>query len=197
MSVQIPNGAVATYVGTWGHGTLGSLGGLVLGTVNPQADIAAVTQELLNDGLTITSSNISTTDQLSAAFGGSYSVTLTILNQSGQELDDTDLIAQVTDALNMLGLQFSGQGVTAVTIASAGGTGSSQTVPTATGQANAAAAAAATPKVYACGDPSWSFFDSPSTWFSCLATKGLSTLGLVFIGLLVGLVLIVSAQRRI
>ena len=59
MPVEIPNGAVATYVGTWGHGTLGSIGGLVLGTVNPQADIGAVGAELINDGLTITSSDVS------------------------------------------------------------------------------------------------------------------------------------------
>jgi hypothetical protein len=195
MAVEIPNGAVATYVGTWGHSTLGSLGGLILGTVNPTADIGAVGAELLNDGLTITSSDVA--GGLGAAFGGSYTVTLTILNQSGNELDDADLVAQVADAVHMaIGTYPASAGVTAVTTASAGGTGSSQTVPTAAGQAQKSAAAASTPKTFACGDPSWGFFDAPAQWVQCLAGKGLSTLGLVFIGLLVGVVLIVAVPRR-
>jgi|SRR5579859_664733 len=194
MSVAIPNGAVATYKGTWGHSTAGSLGGLLLGTVNPTTDVGAVGAELTNDGLTIVGSDIS--GQLSAAFGGSYDVTLLILNQSGQELDDTDLIAQVNDAVNVvLGTLPAASSVVAVTSGNSGGTGSASTVPTVAGVA--AASSAAAPKVHACGDPSWSFFDDPGQWFSCLATKGLSTLGLVFIGLLVGVILIVASEKRV
>jgi hypothetical protein len=49
---------------------------------------------------------------------------------------------------------------------------------------------------HVCGDPSWSFFDDPGQYLQCLTTKGLSTLGILFIGLLIGIAFIVFAESK-
>lgn len=182
--MQIPNGTIVTYTGTW------SLG---LHLISADQFLSDVGGHLIDDGLTILNSQINGAFLASLEIGP-LTVVLTVLNQQGQELDDTDFMASMTDAVHMSGGTIVSQSITGLTGASSGGSSSAQTIPT--GQPGQVAGGPGTAKTFACGDPSWSFFDSPGTWFQCLASKGLSTLGLVFIGLMVGIVLIVTAQKR-
>lgn len=201
MSVEIPNGSVATVVAIFSPGSLlSTLGAAVAGVcADPDPFIAAVGQELIFDGLTI--SGYSTDAGIGAAFGGSWTATLNILNQSGQELDDTDLISQLNDAVNTINSQNSctigmnSAGVTAVTGNTSGANGGGGTVRTPVGTAQAQVAPAPA-MVHACGDPSWSFWQDPVQWLKCLTQGGLQTVGLLAIGLLVGVVLIVAVKNR-
>jgi hypothetical protein len=183
--VQIPNGSVASYQGQWPHSLTGG------------DDIAAVGAQLLDDGLTIASS--STSGSFLGAFGGLYTVNLQIVNQSGQELDDTDLLAQVADAvLQVTGSIPASGAVTGVTGAGIGvnsGTGTFGNVSTQTAAGAAIAAANPPSTAHQCGDPTWGFTDDPVQWLKCLTTGGLTTVGLLAIGLVIGIVLIVTAPK--
>jgi hypothetical protein len=74
-------------------------------------------------------------------------------------------------------------------------------IPTPTGQAAASLPGAGASNSgsgcqQVCGNPCWSFFDNPVAYIKCTATSGLSTLGLVFIGLALGIVLLVTLQTK-
>lgn len=186
MAVEIPNSSVAVYSGQWDFGFHFS---------GADDFIAAVQQELSYDGLTIAKNlgSGSFFGNLGFALGGStFSVNLQILNQSGQELDDTDLVSQVNDAVVTVGGTVVSGGVTQV-IGPPSGTNSGTTTTTATGVAASTVSPGATPTVHQCGDPSWGFFDDPAQYISCLTTKGLTTAGLLAIGAVVGLVLLFVA----
>lgn len=156
--------------------------------------LASLQQELMLDGLTIAQKSISLTG-LIFPLTGEFKATIQILNQSGQELDDTDLTQQFMDACNALGLQVNSFAVTQVNSAPSGinsGTGTQGNVVV----TGAAPQAAAPVTQHVCGDPSWNFAQDPVQWVKCLTQGGLTTVGLLAIGLLIGVVLIVSAQRR-
>lgn len=193
--MEIPNGAIATYTGTWPPmpTTIGSPLAFLFDSAKDV--IQRVSQELVNDGLTLLNYNVTAGDN-PVFVQGPFQVVLSVLNQSGQELDDNDLKAQINDAVVVAtGSGAISASVTDVTQGNAGGSHQSTTVPT--GQPGQTAPAGSPGgKGHACGDPSWSFFDDPGQYFSCLATKGLSTLGLVFIGLLVGIILIVAVEKK-
>lgn len=164
------------------------------------AIIAAINDELAGDGLTIAQNNLGFS-AYSAALTGDLNGTVTILNQSGQELDDTDLQAQFTDAcaqVNMTVVSFAVQQVVGGSTGTNSGTGAAGNVVT-TGAGNIAAMDAAKnppSAVHACGDPSWSGFSDPLQYIKCMTQSGLTSVGLLAIGLLVGVVLLVFAQKK-
>ena len=188
MSVEIPNGAVAVYRAQfqtpWGSFTTDFM--------------AVVSRHLADDGLTLI--NYQVNNSFAVMAGSPADVSLNILNGSGQELDDSDLDAQFSDAITQSNGTPIGGGLVSVTAPDSGiNTGSgSKTTTTAVGQVLASQQAAAqnAPTVHQCGDPTWSFFQDPVQWIKCLTTGGLTTVGLLAIGLLVGVVLIVTAQKR-
>jgi hypothetical protein len=188
MGNEIPNGAVAVLEY--------QLNGLLFAGLTPDSVIARIGQELIFDGLTIAQNNVGASG---LAFGitGGFSGNMQILNQSGQELDDSDLIAQFASAVTTVGGNVVSAAVTLIT-GSPSGTNSATA-----GHGNvtpAGSIAGTTPAggsgAHACGDPSWSFFDDPAQWLSCLTSKGLSTVGLLAIGLIIGIILIVGIERR-
>jgi hypothetical protein len=197
--VEIPNGAVATYKGVWSIST--GIGVVLNSGLPAAADIVSmVGAELKFDGLTITSSNIDGESSYNWGVSNSFSPTLQILNQSGQELDDSDLVAQIADAVNGLSEGYQGQhvsgGVTQVVAPDTGSNAGRGTVITTPTGVAAATMTPAKSTVHQCGDPTWGFFDDPAQYIQCLTSKGLTTVGLLAIGLLAGVVLIVAAKNR-
>jgi hypothetical protein len=190
MGVEIPNGAVATLICSVNISSA-SFG------ATADSIIALIRQELIGDGLTIARADVNATG-IFFPLTGEFSATFQILNQSGQELDDSDLLSQFSDAVSQIGGNVVTAGVTEVVGSDSGvnsGTGSHGNV-TAVGEATGSNNSASSSTAHACGDPSWSFFQDPAQYISCLTTKGLSTVGLIAIGLLVGIVLIVAVERR-
>lgn len=188
--VEIPNGAVATVI------LEAKFTGFSIFGTSANQMIPLIGNELIGDGLTIGQSDISAGTSLAFPITGNLQATLQIINQSGQELDESDLLGQLSDAVTQAGGILLTAGVTGVTGTDSGvnsGTGSHGNV-TPLGQATAPPPSSSS--AHACGDPSWSFFQDPAQYISCLTTKGLSTIGLIAIGLLVGIVLIVAVERR-
>lgn len=205
MAIEIPNGSVAAYYTDLTTGP--SL------SVTPDNVLAAINGELIIDGLTIAKSSVGLSGLL-YALTQEFTATLQIANQSGQELDDSDLDSQFRDACAAVGEQFGGIQVNAGSVLSVTGTPGGVNSGTGTqGNATTITAAGAAQgvgqkpagAVYQCGDPTWGFFTDPlgsngpstaSQWLTCLTQKGLTTVGLIAIGLLIGIVLIVASQNR-
>jgi hypothetical protein len=187
----IPNGSVAVLQY--------QIGGFHLeGLTGSSADgiIARVGQELIFDGLTIAHNDVGGSG-ISFPLTGEFSGIAQINNQSGQELEDSDLTAQFADAVSVAG----GYVITsAVTLIQGGDSQNSATAShgnvTTTAVGELAKTASSSSGAHACGDPSWGFFDDPAQWLSCLTSKGLSTVGLLAIGLIIGIILIVGIERR-
>jgi hypothetical protein len=177
--IEIPDGTVAVL-----EASLADLGLKFFGSTANDV-IAKINQELIYDGLTIIRSNVNFSG-LAFAITGQFSATFQILNQSGQDLEDSDLINQFRDAVTVIGGIVVNAGVDQVISKDA-------SLITASG---AAAAIDTSNNPPACGDPNLSFFKNPQQWVSCLTSKGLSTIGLLAIGLLVGIILIVGLERR-
>lgn len=195
MAYEIPNGAVAvctvditvTSAPFWS---------------TPDSVLGAIGQELVFDGLTIAQKSVG----LSAVFfglDGEFKATLQIANQSGQELDDSDLAGQFADACTTVGgININSFAVTTIVGAPTGtnsGTGTQGNVQvTAAGAAQASVGTGATPAppstTHQCGDPTWSGFQDPVQWLKCLTQGGLTSLGLITIGLIIGVVLIVYSS---
>lgn len=188
----IYNGAVVTYKTVWSFGVLA-------GSTNLASTmIAQVSQELVFDGLAITNYDAG---NFNFFFDGNLPVTLQIANQSGAELDETDLNVQVADAVAQAGGTWVSGSVTDCTGCDGDGTntGTGQSHATNSGIAQqAAAAAAAKPSstVHQCGDPTWAWYSDLPQAISCMTSKLLGTLGILFIGLIVGVVLIVAAEEH-
>jgi hypothetical protein len=195
MALEIPNSAVAVcsyqitaaYVGANGF-------------KDATAIIAAINDELQGDGLSIAQNDMGGSEFFSL-FSGNISGTMQILNQSGQELDDTDLQSQFTDACGQESMSVVTFGVLKVITGSGvgtnSGTGAQGNVST-TGAgviADQQAAASGAPKIHVCGDPTWGFFQDPAQWLKCLTTGGLQTVGLLTIGLVLGVILIFGLAR--
>jgi hypothetical protein len=178
LNPAIPNGAIVSYSGTWPNTT----------AFTPDAVVGDVNQTLQISGWVILSYQI-TSDVLGMlGLNETFQLIAQIANQSGMDVDGTVFLGILDDAVTQeTGAPFS-ESITGVT--GANGT------PIATGQGGQTApvAAAAGTAGFACGDPSWGFFQNPVQWVKCLASGATSTLGLIFIGLLVGIVLIVAAN---
>jgi hypothetical protein len=189
---EIPNGSVATLEATL-------YGFTAIGFFSSANDVVAkINQELLYDGLTIVRTDIGFSG-VSFALTGQFSASLQILNQSGQSLEDSDLVNQFADAVTTsTGGSVLSAGVTQIVGSPQGqnnATSSQGNVTvTATGAASGVGTTSGNPP--ACGDPNLSFLKYPQQWVSCLTSKGLSTVGLLAIGLLVGIILIVGLERR-
>lgn len=188
MAVEIPNGSVAI--------CNVELTGYFSQFTSADKVLAQLAQELVFDGLTITQSHVNISGIIFGLTGG-FSAVVQILNQSGQELDDSDLAAQWADAVAQTGGVSVSFGVTDV-VGDGGntGTGSQGTTSQMTPTGAAAQTGASNPAVHQCGDPSWSGWSDPLQYISCLTSKGLTTIGLLAIGLLIGIVLIVAVERR-
>lgn len=191
MPIEIPNGAVAGYVGQW------NIPYANIDLSNTDQIYAAVGQELIGDGLTITfSSTGGFGDQIAFALGGSMTARMQVYNQSGQELDDTDLTMQIADAVRAIGGQVISGSVTDVTGPASGQNTGTIKTPSGASTGVASSGTSDQPKAgHVCGDPTWGFFDDPATWIQCLTSKGLTTVGLLAIGLLIGLVLLFATPQ--
>lgn len=194
MSIAIPNGAVATYVAVWSWPILDGATHLA------STMIAQVGQELVFDGLAINNYNAG---NINFFWDGNLPVTVQILNQSGQELDDSDMVAQVADAVASTGGTQTTAYVSDVTGGGDGtNTGTGQThATTPSGQAGGSAPGgtstpAAPSTAHQCGDPTWAWYSDIPQAISCMESKLLGTLGLLFIGLIIGVVLIVGVDTK-
>jgi hypothetical protein len=191
---EIPNGSVSTLeVTLYGFTGIGFF-------ANANDVITKINQELLYDGLTIVRTDIGFSG-LSFPLTGQFSASLQILNQSGQSLEDADLVNQFTDAVSSAtGGNVLSAGVTQIVGVDDGqnshASSHGNVTTTATGAAGQTADNSSSSAVPACGDPNLSFFKFPQQWVSCLTSKGLSTVGLLAIGLLIGIILIVGLERR-
>lgn len=185
--VEIPNGAVADYDTVWSFGVLAGSTNLV------STMIANVNAELVFDGLVINNYNAG---NFNFFLDGNLSAHLQIANQSGQELDETDLNAQLADAVASAGGTWVSGNVSGLTTPSTGtNTGSGQVyTPTTSGTAQQQQQQTAKPAsaTHQCGDPTWSWYQDLPQAISCMETKLLGTMGLLFIGLIIGVVLIVA-----
>lgn len=193
MAVEIPNGSVAFL-----DVDITVLNAAFFST--PDSVLSAIAGELIFDGLTIANKSVGLSGLL-MPLTGEFSATLQILNQSGQELDDTDLTSQFsTAASDVGGLQVNSQAVTQVVGAPTGvnsGTGSQGNVTiTASGAAKQTADTSTPSTAHQCGDPTWSGWSDPIQYIKCLTSGALTTFGILAIGLLIGVVLIVVAENK-
>lgn len=188
MPVDIPNGAVAQVSAVWSFGVLA-------GSTNLASTLVAqVGTELGYDGLVI---NNYSAGNLNFFFDGNMPVTLQVLNQSGQDLDDSDMMQQMADAVTAAGGSQVSFAVTSVTGTDSGvNSGTGQTHATPSGVAIQAAAPASGVGVHQCGDPSWAWYTDIPQAINCATNKALTTAGLLGIGLLIGVVLIVAAEKK-
>lgn len=187
--IEIPNGSVAEVKVVWSFGVLA-------GSTNLASTlISQVGSELVYDGLVI---NNYDAGNLNFFFDGNMPATLNILNQSGQELDESDMMAQVADAVSSAGGTQVSFAVTKLTGPQGGvntGTGQTQSTPSGI----AIQASTPTPSgsgAHQCGDPSWAWYTDIPQAVNCATNKLLSTIGILFIGLIIGVVLIVAGEKK-
>jgi hypothetical protein len=174
--MSIANGDRVTYYGTWPK--LGLLSDYFTKVL---ADLSA------NSGLAIRGQ--SGGPGISAALlGENFSVQLDLVVQNGLGFSSTDDIVSI---IRHYVFEESGNYPIIDSIPFVNGKATGQP------QGGVSAPSASGGGQFACGDPSWSFIDAPAQWFQCLTQKGLSTLGLVFIGLLVGIAFIVFAEKKV
>lgn len=163
--MQVSNGAVLTYTGTWPHTEHFGFGT----TDEVVSDVGA---KLSAYGLVIR--NYSTSGNLAAVTGGAFDVSIQVQVENGLGYGD---ISDVQKIIN--------DSVYAVL----GDTVSASSIPNVQGQSTGQPAGG--------GSQTSSASNSIADWFSSLTTKGLSTLGLVFIGLIAGVILIVTAEHKV
>lgn len=175
----VPNGAILTYTGNWPPG-------IDAGFVDYTGTVFSA---LVADGLPLQGSINGGFGVLNAALGNSFQITFNIQVQNGVGY------GSINDVISIIRGEV---------YAAAGAFPNTDSIPTVqipggasqvTGQVAGAPASGGTGS-FQCGDPSWSFLQAPGQWFSCLTQKGLSTLGLVFIGLALGIVLLLFAKRE-
>lgn len=178
MSLQVPPGAQLTYSGTWPHTEY-----VGFGTVDQLVgDVGSAIQPF---GLVIRS--YSSSGGLAPLLGTSFNVTLQIQNQNQIAFGDVEDVRKiVNDAVtNLVGAP------TASSVPYCTGCGSADG---STGQAPPATQPGAT---HVCGDPSWGFFDDPAQYLTCASQKGFMSLGLIFVGLIAGVILLVTAKHEV
>jgi hypothetical protein len=159
--------------------------------------LAALQSDLVADGFTIAQKSVGLSG-VTFPLTGEFSATLQIMNQSGQDAEDTDVQASFQTACDDNGVQLNSFGALQVVGGSTGtnsGTGAAGNVLSTSGAGNAQGgqSTSGTPQ---CGDPALTFWKYPQQFIQCITNKGLTTVGLLAIGLLVGIVLIVFMERR-
>lgn len=178
--MSIDQGSIVTYQGTWPIGTW-------FGFVDYTSDVlnslnaAGLAVQGKTGGFNVTN----------AALGNPFQIGLTLQVQNGVGFESVnDILAVISSAVQQAeGNPPIAQSIPYVTQPG----GSAQP----TGQATSAASQGnSNAGGHQCGDPTWSFFDDPTQYLSCLSQKGLSTLGLVFIGLLIGVAFIIFADHE-
>lgn len=187
MSFTIPDGSTVNYSGQWQ-----GFGSQTFRNLSLSSTINQVAAFLTAAGFTVLNSS---NDAGFAAIGLNtpYTVKLTLRMDNGTDVDSDNLLFVINDAVhNVTGNDQSQAYIADVTPPN----GATVRTLTPAQQQSLAGSGAAKSGAHACGDPSWGFFDDPGQWISCLTSKGLSSLGLVFIGLAVGVVLLVTAQTK-
>lgn len=181
---MVPNGAVLTYVGTW---QAGGFGGGFWQTTNQL--ISAVTQDLLAQGIAVRTSS---TDQsigniISGMGGGQFNITMQVQVENGLGFNSSDDIVSI---IRGAVYQETGQFPLSDSMPYDCSTGSclatGQPVPTPTGQSSGCIAGTS-------NDLTGNF--SISCWFSNLTTKGFSSIGMIAILVVVGLILLAKTER--
>lgn len=177
---MIDQGSIVTYQGTWPIGTFFGFVDYTQDVLNA-LNAAGLAVQGKTGGFNVTN----------AALGNPFQIGLTLQVQNGVGFNSTDDILSIIShcVFQAQGNYPIAQSIPYVT--PPGGTAQ------ATGQATSAASSGSSGSGgHQCGDPTWSFFDDPTQWLTCLSQKGLSTLGLVFIGLLIGVAFIVFADHE-
>lgn len=182
---MIGNGAILTYKGTW------TAGGLFQ-TVNDL--VSAVTSDLLASGLAVRNSNINQSLGAligSAGWGGTFGVTLQIQVENGLGFaSPDDVISIIRNAV----YQETGAFPTADSIPYDQEPG--QTI-TATGEPSGSPLGSPSSGCIAGTNTDLSGSWSLSCWFSNLTTQGLSTVGMLVLVTIVGLILLSKAERTV
>lgn len=172
---MIPDGAILNYSGTWPPGNL-------FGFSDYTGKVYA---DLTNAGIAVRgASSDSGTAQL---LGTKIHLSLQLQVQNGIGFDSPDDVISI---------------IRHYVYQEAGAFPDSDSIPTVQASVGSAPQATGQPgtsvskTVHACGDPSWGFFDDPAQFITCLTQKGLSTLGLVLIGLMIGIAFILFAEHE-
>lgn len=177
----IQNGAIVTYTAKWPYGTLAGFSDYSPAVYSDLASAGLAVQGI-QGGFSL----------LNSLLGSPFTITLTLQVQNGLGFaSEADLMSIVEHYVQ----QESGNDVLSQSVPYIKNPGDATTQ--ATGQANSATPNANAPGTqHVCGDPNWGFFDDPGQYLSCLSQKGLSSLGLVMIGLLVGVAFIVFSEHE-
>ena len=166
MSNPIPDGAILTYNGTWPPGTYGGFADYT-GSVFADLTNAGIAVRGVSGGFGL----------LNSALGTSFPIQLQLQVENGLGFRDvSDVISIVRGAVYQ----------------EAGAYPVSDSIPYVQATANGPAQTTGQPAAM----PGAASTSSISDWFSNLTSKGLSTLGLVFIGLALGVVLLLTAQTK-
>lgn len=182
--MSVGNGAILTYTGTW------TAGG-IFQTVNDL--VSSVTTDLLSQGVAVRNSNIDQSiGQIigAAGWGGTFRVTLQLQVENGLGFNSPDdVISIVRGAV----YQETGSYPTADSIPYDQEPGAATVM---TGQPAGATGAAQTGCIAGSSNDlsgSWSL----SCWFSNLTTQGFSTVGMLVLVAIVGLILLSKAEKTV
>lgn len=173
---MIPDGAVLNYAGTW---PAGNLFGFSDYTGKVYGDLATA-------GLAVRTSTSNA--QTATLLGTTIKVQLQLQVQNGLGFDNPD---DVISIINHAVYQATGSFPLSGTIPTVQSAPDSK--PVSTGQPGVPVANTGE---HQCGDPSWGITDDFPKWVECLTTKGLTTLGLVAIGLAIGIAFILFAEHE-
>ena len=180
---MVQNQAVVTYIGTW------TAGGLFQ-TINDL--VSAVTTDLLAQGLAVRNSNV---DQSlgnligSAGWGGTFNITLTLQVENGLGFNSVDdIISIVRGAV----YQETGSMPTADSVPYDQEPGQNTT---STGQPGSPLATSPSGGCIAGTHNDLSGTFSIGCWFSNLTTQGLSTVGMLVLVAIVGLILLSKTEK--
>ena len=196
MSIDIPNGAAATC-----HIDVTDLQWPTLNN-SPDSILALIQNDMQVDGFIIANKNLDLS-ALAFAATGEFSGTLNIINQSGQDCDDVDLKSSWDDSCAAHNAQDNAFAVLSVCSGTSQNTGTTNSTGgcavTPGGQAvnqGNAKCPNGVPSVHNCGDPCWGITDDFVQYLKCLSQGGLTTIGLLAIGLVLGVVLIFGVKNR-
>ena len=179
----IQNGAIVTYTAEWPYGTYAGFVDYAP-TVYNDLNAAGLTVQGVQGGFSL----------LNSLLGSPFKITLTLQVSNGLGFgNENDLMSIISHYVQ----QESGNAPLSQSVPYV--KNPSDTSTQATGQAaTPGTVSTGTPgATHVCGDPSWGFFDDPGQYISCLTSKGLSSLGLIAIGLMVGVAFILFSEHEV
>lgn len=167
---------------------------------NPDSIINVLATDMVVDGFTITAKT-TVTDTLGFTITGKFHTTLQILNQSGQDCDSLDIQKSLQDACNEEGVDLNGFSPQQVVTGSGDGTnsgsGSAGNTLSTTGAGTLAQQEKKTSSgAPQCGDPALTLWEYPVEYISCMTNKALASVGILFIGLIIGVVVLILVQKK-